>query len=352
MIGNRAVGDGHPTFIVAEMAWSHDGSIDKALAIIDAAADGNADAINLHITSVPDYMTTDYVPPASDPLAQPSFFETIMELAPSYEDFEAMAARARERGLMVSTMCNDLPSLDFSVANLEPDILMIHPSCATDIAFVERVAMAGSPVLLYAGGLTLSEVEQGFQTIRSAGNDQIIIQHGFQSYPTALEDNHLSFIATLKSMFGVPIAFGDHTDGGDPLALLIPALSVGFGADMIEKHLTHDRSLKGIDYQSALDPSEFSTFVAWVRAAESTIGSAKWHGLGDRQITYRDLVRKRATASRDIPLGDVIQREDILFLRANDGVGPEDVGLIIGRRTTRDLSRGEPLTQAIVSLST
>lgn len=348
-VGKHVIGDGHPAFVVAEMAWSHDGSRDKALKIVEAAAAGGAQAINIHVTSLPDYMVPQYGNAELQPGQAGEVYTYLDKINLKDEDWKAVAAQARKSGLLLSVMCNDFRSLEFSEKQLKPDFLMIHPSCVGEKEFVRATAATGKPVMLYVGGLTLGEVEQAIGTAKSAGNGQIILQHGFQSYPTLIRHNNLGFIRTLKQLFGLPVSFADHTDGGDPFALVAPLLGVAMGADIVEKHLTHDRSLKGEDYESALDPADFRTFVSWLRMGEEARGSSTWQPLGEAQLKYRQVVRKRAVSAAAIGRGRALTREQVAFKRSNTGLYPEELERILGRPAAGDIPKDAPLEPDLFS---
>ncbi len=345
-IAGRKIGDGHPTFVVAEMAWAHDGSLDKGLVIVDGAADGAADAINIHVTSVADYMAPHYgAGPGRVSAGRETadMFKYHEDLNLEFDDFAALADHARQRGLLLSAMCNDQASLDFATKRLDPDILMIHPSCVGEERFLRAMAAVRKPLVVYVGGLRLGEVEEALTRARAEGNERIILQHGFQSYPTALEDNNLSYIRTLKRLFGLPVSFGDHTDGDDPMAMVTPLLGIAMGADIIEKHMTFDRAAKGEDFEAALGPAEFKMFVATLRQAERTFGDPAWHPLTERELRYRGVVRKRAVAAHAIAAGTPITADAISYKRSDDGLYPEEIAALLGRPAARDLKENEPI---------
>ncbi len=345
-IGSATLGDGHPTFVIAEMAWAHDGAVDKGKIIIDGASAGGADAINIHVTSVRDYMVPHY---GSGPGRLSSgrenqdVFQYHENLNLSFDQFAELTEYAHRLGLRVSAMCNDFPSLDFVVREADPEILMVHPSCVGEEKFLRAVASHGKPMVIYVGGLRLGEIERAIAGATAEGNDKIILQHGFQSYPTKLEHNHLRYIATLRHLFGFPVAFGDHTDGGDPMAMITPLLGIAMGADVVEKHMTFDRAAKGEDFESALGPAEFKTFMTYVRDAERTFGSPHWRDLAEPELKYRNVVRKRAVAADQIVAGTPITREVITFKRSDDGFYPEEIALHYGRPAAHDLKENDPI---------
>lgn len=347
-IGDRAVGGGEPTYIVSETAWAHDGSVANGTVMIDASARAGADAINFHLTSLPNYMVPSYgAGPGrvSGGHEAGDIYKYLERINLSSAAVEELVDRARGRGLAISAMCNDEESLGFANGRLSPDVLMVHPSSVGDERLVRKLAAAGRPMVIYTGGLWLGEVESAIRWATAEGNEQLVLQHGFQSYPTALEDNNLRAIRTLKRQFGYPVAFADHTDGNDPMAMIVPLLAIAMGADLIEKHITYDREAKGEDYESALGPEQFVTFVQQVRKAEVTFGTASWHGLSQRELQYRSVVRKRAVAAIPVAAGTTLTRDAIAFKRAEAGLYPEEIAHLLDRvRVAPDLEANSPLT--------
>jgi sialic acid synthase SpsE len=210
--------------------------------------------------------------------------------------------------------------------------------------FIREVAATGKPLLLSTGGCDLQDVNEAVEVAGAEGNDQVMLLHGVQNFPTRLEDSHLRFIGTLKEKFGLPVGFLDHVDGGSPMALLLPALALAFGADLIEKHMTLDRAAKGFDYESALEPETFGRMVDLLREAEKAFGrpaaprdesAQRYHQLMRRAIVSREVVRK------DQPL----RVEQLVFLRNEKGLAPKSVGLILGRKPKREIRAWEPLTE-------
>lgn len=345
-VGKAAIG-GERTFVVAEMAWSHDGSVEKAKTIIDGAAAAGSDAINFHLTSLPDYMVPFYgagpgrLSGGNDALDVFKYLEKINLPLEAYVD---LAKHAQAAGLAVSLMCNDEPSLAFAARNIQADMLMIHPSAVGDERLLRAMAAPGKPLVIYTGGLRLGEIENSVEWAGLEGNRNIILQHGFQSYPTALEDNHLRAIATLKRLFGLPVAFADHTDGDDPMAMLVPLLAIAMGANVVEKHITYDRAAKGEDFEAALGPKEFAVFVDQLRKAEMTFGNASWQPLSERQVKYRSVVRKRAVAAKPLAAGTTLSRDVVAFKRCDTGLFPEEISKLLGHATiNKDIEENTPL---------
>lgn len=345
-IDDREVGDGHPTFIIAEMAWSHDGSIKNAKRIIDAAAEGRADSICFHLTSMKDYMVPHYrtgkgrVSAGKETMP---IYEYLSRINLKPENWFELSTYTRKKGLLICTMCNDLPSVKLA-SKLGTDSYVISPASIAEEDLVREVARNGKPVFLRISGSTMDEIKRAVSWIKSEKNKGIVLVYGFQSYPTKLKDMHLRFIPTLKKIFQLPVGFADHTDGGSELALLVPLLALAFGANVIEKHLTHDRSFKGEDFESALDPPVFKKFVNNLREIEKTFGSPEVRALSKAELDYREISRKRTVAAMDIKKGERITRGKLAFKRSDEGIFPDEISLILGKTAALDIKKNEEIT--------
>lgn len=345
-VGNKAIGDEYPTFIIAEMAWSHDGSVKKAKKIIDAAVDARTDAICFHLTSMEDYMVPHYrtgkerVSAGKETMP---IYEYLSSINLGEKEWGELFPYARKQGLIICVMCNDLPSAALG-SELGADGYIISPASLCEEDLVKEVAGKKKPIFLRIGGAHIAEIERAIGWARKTGNDDIVLIHGFQSYPTKIENTYLRFISTLKCMFSLPVGFADHVDGSSELALMVPLVALAFGANVIEKHLTHDRSLRGEDFESALDPGDFKRFVRNLREIEKAFGSPFVKPLSKEELEYRKIVRKRAVASQDIKVGEKITRGKIAFKRSDEGVLPDESSYLIGRIATKDIKKNEPLT--------
>jgi sialic acid synthase SpsE len=315
--------------VIAETAWAHDGQMDLARVIIDGAAAAGADAINFHVTHLADYMTPSYGEGGSEGIVSGGrevgkVYSYLEKLNLSFDQQAELVAYARGRGLIVGLMPNDFPSLKFA-ADAKADVITIHPSCIFDEAFVRKAAALKTVLMLYTGGLTLGEVEKVIGWAAAEQNNRLILQYGFQTYPTPIEANRLSYIGTLKRAFGRPVSFADHTDGDDPMAMIIPLLAVAAGADLVEKHMTYDRAKKGEDFEAALDPAGMAVFVKQLRLASKAIGSPLVAPLGAAELRYRGVVRKRAVLAKAAAKGTLLTRDLVSYRRSDAGFYPEEL---------------------------
>jgi sialic acid synthase SpsE len=343
---NRKIGPNDPTYIVAEMAWSHDGSEEKAAAIIRGAAQGKADAIGIHLTSLPDYMVPHYGSGKGRVSAgkeDQNIYRYLEKINLSFEAWGRLIPEAKGLGLDICVMCNDWPSFDFA-QRYNPDIYVISPASFVEEDFVRAQARTGKPLFLRVGGAMLGEIERVIYWAQAEGNRSLVLLFGFQNYPTRIEDSHLTFLHTLRQTFGFQVGLADHLDAEDDLALLLPLLALPLGATVIEKHVTHNRKLKGEDFESALNPEELARMVNYVRRAEKSLGSAHIQEIYATMDAYRQISRKRAVAACTIQAGEVLTGKHIAFKRSDEGISPEEIKYVLGGKAKRELKANEAIT--------
>ncbi len=334
------------THIVAEMAWGHDGKPDQAIALLRAAKEAGADSFSFHVTDVPNYMVKYYgngegrVSAGREALDVYTYLEKI-DL--KREDWVRFAGVAREIGIKLCAMPNDLPSLRFCEEAIKPELYVVSPASFVEQDMLEGIARAGKPTLFRIGGAYLAEIENAVGTFRRLGNEKIILLHGFQNYPTKLEESDLSLIPSLKAMFNVEIGIADHLDGDDPFAKILPVLALPYGATYVEKHITLDRSAKSEDFESALDPAGFAEMVRNVRYAEVAAGTPYFKALSPATLRYRGVVRKRLVAARALNEGEVLTADALIAKRCDVGVTPDQLPHMVGRRLRVPLEKDEAL---------
>ncbi|MEM2963777.1 MAG: N-acetylneuraminate synthase family protein [Candidatus Anstonellales archaeon] len=344
-VGGKEVGFGNPVYIVADMAWSHDGSLENAKKIVIAAAKAKADAICLHITSLPDYMVKNYktTEGGASRAAVQNLYDFLSEKNLCEKDWVEIISLADSLHLSILAMCNDIPSVEFAAVQ-GVDAFVLSPASISEKSLIYKIAKYQKPVLVRTGGATLTEIENVINDFKSEGVPNICLVHGFQGFPTEAKEMNLNMISFLKKAFSLPVGFADHIDANSELALIIPLIAVAKGADLIEKHITYNRSLRGLDYESALNPEEFAKMVKNIREIETSFGESRWVPLSDRERRYREAVRKRAVALKEITKGEKLSVGNVAFKRANNGLFPEEFELIKGRKTKRNLTRDEPIT--------
>lgn len=331
-IGERVIGDDAPAFLLAEVASAHQGEAVQALALAKSAKDAGAEGIKFQL-----FRAGALVAP-NDP--ERSTFDQI-EL--SLEDWEHVLSEAQSQALPLFADVFDRDSLALGERH-GIAAYKIHSTDMENPEFIRAVAATGKPLLVSTGGSGLGAIESAVSVARTEGNVDLMLLHGVQNFPTRASDSHLRFIGTLKRAFGLPVGFLDHVDGGTTMALMLPALAVAFGADLVEKHITLDRGAKGFDYESALEKDRFRAMVELIREAEATFGEAKWtRGAGAE--AYHRAMRRAVVAREELRAGHPVEKSQLAFLRNETGLAPYEASRLIGRKPRADVPAWSPLTE-------
>jgi len=326
-IGNRVIGDGHPIFIIAEAGVNHDGSVQRAHALIDAAAAAGADAVKLQIVNA----DASYVP------GTPSY-ETFLHRALSEEAYEALRQHAADRHLMLLATPADPPSLDLC-GRLKLPALKISSGLMTNTPLILRAAAQQVPLIISTGGAELWEVARLVTTLEQAGVAHLALLHCVSVYPTPPEAVSIRAVSTLRATFPYPVGYSDHTL--DSTACVCAA---ALGATIIEKHLTLDRSLAGADHSISAEPGEFQSLVRQLRVCSQMLRNEGKHPAPE-EADFRLRFRRRLVAARDIARGERLTEAVVSIKRPLEpgGLDPGDLPLVIGRRATRAIRRHEPI---------
>ena len=331
-IRNKLVSVEGQIYIIAEMACAHDGDIAKAKKLVDAAVEAHADAVQLQFFSPDDLVTPDH-----------EVYDLLHQINFSREEWLEIYDYARQSDIHVFACTYDIPSAELAL-DLKVDGIKLNSSDLSNPDLLKIVAESGFPFTLGSGASTIEEIAQAVDTVLAYGADQIIIMHGVQNFPTAIEHANINKIKMLRALFPFPVGYQDHTDASDPFSRVIELLAIGAGACVIEKHITLDRSEKGTDYQAALEPAEFKDFVKQIRTAEAAMGSTMIRPLSDSDRMYRGFQKKSIVARRNLQKGEQISREDIAFMRSKEaGLPPTVFSEIEGKKVTQAINRFEPI---------
>ncbi|MFO0752755.1 MAG: N-acetylneuraminate synthase family protein [Thermodesulfovibrionales bacterium] len=334
-IGDRTVGEGRPLFLIAEAANAHEGHFEKALQLVHSAADAGADAVKFQRFRAERLVTK------NDPKL--SHFQAL-----EFDDaqWKSLIAAAHDRGLLFFADLFYEEAVEELLA-LGIDAAKIHSTDTANPRMLRALQGKDLPVLLSAGGSTPEEIAHACASLAPAG---IVLMHGFQGFPTDLDDLHLRRIATLKERFRLPVGLQDHIAGDASLCPLIPLIALGMGAAVVEKHLTLDRSKKGIDYYSSLDPEEFRDMVLRIREAEGAMGSSSLE-MGENERLYRKKMKKFIVASKELQKGETITPDALDFKRGGGGISPALAERLAGRAVRRSLAADELLRPEDIELN-
>lgn len=336
-IAGRKIGPGEPPFIIAELSGNHNGSLARALQLVDAAAQAGADAVKLQ-TYTADTITLDHDGPGfrieGGLWAGRTLHELYREASTPWDWHEALFARARERGLV----CFSSPFDETAVALLErlgAPAYKIASFEAVDLPLIARAARSGKPLIVSTGMTAPEEIGEAVNAARIAGAE-VALLHCVSAYPARYADANLRMIPRLAADFGCVAGLSDHTPG---TAAAVAA--VALGASIIEKHFTLARADGGPDAAFSLEPEELKRLVEDCRHAWEALGEAAYRR-GGAESDNRQF-RRSLYVVRDVAEGAVIGEADVRSIRPGHGLPPKALPAVLGRRAARDLRRGEPV---------
>ena len=338
-IAGREVGPDAPPLIVAELSGNHNASLDRALRLIDAAADAGADAVKLQ-TYTADTITIDHDGPGftlTDGLwAGRRLHELYAEAHTPYDWHAALFEHARARGLI----CFSSPFDETAIALLEgldAPAYKIASFEAVDLPLIARAAATGRPLIISTGMTAPPEIAEALDTARRGGADGVLLLHCVSEYPARFADANLRMLPRLAADFGCPVGLSDHTPG---TAAAVAAIALG--AVMIEKHFTLARADGGPDSAFSLEPAELARLAADCRAAWEALGEAAYRRSSAE--TANRQFRRSIYVVRPVAEGAVITAEDVRSIRPGFGLAPKHLPELIGRIAARNLERGEPVS--------
>ncbi|MGL6536545.1 pseudaminic acid synthase [Aeromonas hydrophila] len=335
-INGREIGPNSPPYIIAELSGNHNGQLERALALVDAAADAGADAIKLQ-TYTADTMTIDCDLP--DFHIQGGLWDghTLYDLYTlahtPWEWHQPLFERAKSRGLTIFSTPFDESAVDF-LEELGTPAYKIASFEITDLPLLRYIAQQGKPVIISSGMSTEIEIAKALTILRENGCSQILLLHCVSGYPTPLADINLKRITRLAETFSVPIGLSDHTLGNTAAQL-----AIALGAVAIEKHLTLARADGGPDAEFSLEPHELKELCSQAKLCWQALGSGK---SGDNQAEQANLrFRRSLYFVADIPAGTTIKPEHIRRIRPGYGLPPDALPIVIGKITRTDIRRGK-----------
>ncbi len=348
-IGNRLVGKGQPTFIIAEVGANHRGDIKNALRAIEQAAEAGADAVKFQ------HLTHDKI--AADTKVTYEWkgkkdFKTFSEFyKPSempYEWTSRLMAHAKKHHIMFLSTPFDAEAVDVLVKNKVPAFKVASYEMTDDI-LLRKIARTKKPVILSSGMAYLEEVAHAIRVIQEEGNNEIVVLHCVSIYPPkTFADLNLRAIETMQQAFKLPIGYSDHTA---PPSVAAALGAVALGACVLEKHITDSQKGGSRDDENSMTIPEFQTWVADIRKLEQALSgtgikqpvSHTTHVLGEDEVSDR-WARRSLYAARDIEAGETLKEDMIITLRPWGGIEPKDAALVIGKKVARSIAARSPIT--------
>lgn len=341
-IGGVPIGPDHPVFVIAELSGNHGGSLERALAIVDAAAHSGATAIKLQ-TFTADSMTLDSEAPGfriEDPKSLwfgRTLYDLYAEAATPYEWVPVIMRRAEEQGLLCFSSPFDVDAVEFLDA-LDVPCFKIASLENNDFALISAAASKGKPLIISTGASTINEIDEAVEVAREAGCREIALLKCTSSYPADPGDIDLRAIPMLRDRYGCEVGYSDHTLG---LGAAIAAVAVG--ASIVEKHFIDNRTAGGVDAAFSSEPQEMHAMVNQFEVARRALGSPV---LTIRPGEFGSQSRKRSLFyCSNLDAGSQISAHDVQTLRPSLGLSPRELHSVIGRRLTRSVRSGEPVTR-------
>jgi N,N'-diacetyllegionaminate synthase len=328
-----------PTLIIAEAGVNHNGSIELAFELIDAARDAGADVVKFQTFKAENLVTrsaakADYQLGTTD--SKETQFEMLKKLELSDDIHLKLISRCKEKGIRFSSTGFDASSVNLLV-ELGVDFLKVPSGEITNLPYLRHVGSKGLPIILSTGMSTMQEVASALQILEKAGTDRssVTVLHCNTQYPTAMEDVNLRAMLSMENELGVKVGYSDHT-----LGIEIPIAAVAMGATVIEKHFTLDRTMEGPDHAASLEPGELKQMVKSIRNIEKAIGDGvkKPSKSEEKNIS---IVRKSIVASKEINVGDKFTSDNLGVKRPGTGISPMQWDELVGKVASKNFNPDE-----------
>ncbi len=322
--------------IIAEAGVNHNGSLDLAFKLAEAAKKAGADCVKFQ-TFKAEALVARHAAQAEyqkrNTVEEPQI-KMLKKLELGYEEFRELKKHCDEIGICFISTPFDRDSISF-LEGFDMPFWKIPSGEVTDLPYLMQIGKTGRPVIMSTGMCTMEEIGAAIKVLQSAGTEDIRLLHCNTEYPTPFEDVNLNVLKTLKERFGYEVGYSDHTRG-----IEVPIAAVALGATVIEKHFTLDRNMEGPDHKASLEPEELKQMTESIRHIEKALGSA------DKQPTESEkkniaVARRSIVAGRKILKGELLTEENITTKRPGNGISPMLWMQVIGTKAIRDFEEDE-----------
>ena len=319
--------EGGDIFIIAELANAHQGDPTTAQLLVTSAANGGADAVKFQI-----YFANELFSPSH------SEYTKFKNREWSFDVWKSLVVYARESGLQVGADVFGNNSLNLALS-LDIDFLKIHSSDVSNYSLIQQIAQTSCPLLLSAGGTTMLELTEAIEAVEDIQRSRVCMMFGYQGFPTEIDDLHILRMNTIQRTFGIHVGLADHIDADLDMAIHLPLIALGQGCRIFEKHITYNRSAKGTDYYSSLEPKEFQQFVNQLRSGLVALGS-KEITMGEAENNYRSRMKKHVTAGESLKSGTILTDDKLRLARIeNHELSPLPMSSWIGKKLLRSVKK-------------
>lgn len=344
-LGKRTIGPGQTPFIIAELSGNHDQSLEKALAMVDAAAACGADAIKIQ-TYTADSMTLDItsgefvIKDAGNLWQGQSLYQLYQKAMTPWDWHQAIFDRAAAHGMLAFSTPFDQAAVDY-LESLQVPCYKIASFENSDHGLLAAVAKTGKPVIMSTGMATQSELAESVEVLRKHGCTELILLKCTSHYPADPLDANLATVPHLAALFDCQVGLSDHTAG-----IGVAVASVVLGATVIEKHFVLDRSEGGVDAEFSLEPAEFSALVTECKRAAVALGKVTYGGTEKEQASRK--YRRSLYIALDMQAGEIFTLDNLRSVRPGFGLEPKYLPMLLGKPIKKAANKGTPMSWDLI----
>lgn len=345
IIDDRKIGPSHPPFLIAEMSGNHNQSLQRALQIVEAAAEAGAHAIKLQ-TYTADTITLDvshgdfYIDDSNSLWEGNSLYQLYQQAYTPWEWHQPIMKRCQELGIICFSTPFDETAVDF-LESLQVPAYKIASFENADLPLIRKVAQTGKPLIISTGMATLAELDETVRTIRDAGNNNFILLKCTSNYPASPKDSNILTMPHLKQLFDCQVGLSDHTMG-----VGVAVASVALGATVIEKHFTLCRADGGVDAAFSMEPEEFKLLVLESARAWESLGQIKYGPTEKEKNSLK--FRRSLYVAEDMKEGEIFTDSNLRIVRPGNGLAPKYYNIILGKSVKQAVKKGTAVTWDLI----
>jgi N-acetylneuraminate synthase len=345
-VAHRFIGSAHQPFVIAEMSGNHNQSLDRALAIVDAAAASGAHALKLQ-TYTADTMTLDidtgdfFIADKKSLWQGTSLYKLYQEAHTPWDWHGPIFERARKHGMIPFSTPFDETAVDF-LESLDVACYKIASFENTDLPLIRKVAATGKPMIISTGMASVAELDETVRAARAAGCNDLVLLKCTSTYPATPANTNILTIPHLRQLFGCEVGISDHTMG-----VGVAVAAVALGATVIEKHFTLARADGGVDSTFSLEPAEMASLVVESERAWQALGQVSYGATAAEQASLK--YRRSLYVTQDIAAGEAFTKENVRAIRPGMGLAPKHIDKVLGKSAKTALARGTALDWSMVA---
>lgn len=329
------------TYIIAEAGVNHNGQLDIALQLCDAAKEAGVDCVKFQTWKTEKICTKSAAMAAYQKeniqTEAASQFEMLKRLELSYDHFECIKQYCEKIGIDFLSTPDEEESLDFLMNRLLLSLVKIGSGEVTNIPYLRKIASYGKPVILSTGMSNIAQVATAYDTLMKAGAPSVALLHCTTNYPCPKDEVNLRAMNTLKEAFKCQVGYSDHTMGVE-----VPIAAVAIGAEIIEKHFTLDRTMDGPDHKASLEPAELKQMVDSIRNIEVALGDGIKRPNKSEEANVK-VVQKSILAKRPIKKGEILDETNLTVKRAGKGISSVYWDVVVGCCAVKNYETDEPV---------